>query len=927
MPPIGAIIAAISSSIAAAFTWAAVKTFLVKLLVSFALSALSAAIARKKMKDQRPPGIATEVTTQGGNNPQSFIIGRYATAGNEVIPLNSHGKVGETPRAFLNYIIDVSDIPVEGLNRIVVNDDYAIISDVINPDYGRRLDGVAGGKGWIKFYDGTQTAADPMLLSKYGSDPDRPVTADMIGTGVAYAICTFQYDRELFNSPPRVMFEVNGIKLYDPRKDGSVGGTGAHRWNNRATWEFTTNPVVMIYNILRGITFPDGRKWGGEATAADLPLGNWFTAMNVCDEDINTDVGVQKRYRAGYEVKVDDTPADIIDEFLKACSGRLYESGGVWKIRAGGPSLPVKFITDEDLLISESTNYLPFASLGETYNAVHASYPDPSQLYAVKDAPPRYNATWEQDDGDRRLVAEVSLPSVPYPQQVQRLMRAWIEEERRFRRHNLFLPPDAAILEPLDTVAWTSAANGYTTKLFEVSTKSEEFMTMKQGLLLREVDSGDYNWVPEYEVPVEYPNLGLTLPPAQSVEGFGVNAFGIPDATGTQRRPAVRMSWTVAGLDDIAAIRFEIRLAADGVVVATPSTSNFSVGYFITEEGLMPATDYQIRAIYQTVGGRAVSWTGWIPVTTPALYITDGDFEEGVYKLFRDQDLYAIRDVALLPAAGLFVGEKVFLTTQSKLFQWTGTDWELTIAEPDSFIASDKIIANTITGGLLAASGIITSSAQIDDLVVTNAKIGNLAVDTLKIANASVTQMTFARRSGISLTTRNTWLNGFSAFSSDGYNIFSAATESGFVPGDNFLVDFSWGGTVAGFTSYPATGHTFIMLFRLCYDGRPLPTSLTDFEDVHANDFSVSSTPAARYSFQRARTIAGVTGFRQPIIVSQIEDLVIGGRISMAFQILPSFVPKNRPLYFRPEIMFNGASFPAAMDINSLTASIVRYRK
>ncbi len=35
-------------------------------------------------------------------------------------------------------------------------------------------------------------------------------------------------------------------------------------------------------------------------------------------------------------------------------------------------------------------------------------------------------------------------------------------------QHRVPLPPDALILEPLDTVAWTSQRHGYVAKLFEV---------------------------------------------------------------------------------------------------------------------------------------------------------------------------------------------------------------------------------------------------------------------------------------------------------------------------------------------------------------------------------------------------------------------------------------------------------------------------
>ena len=174
--------------------------------------------------------------------------------------------------------------------------------------------------------------------------------------------------------------------------------------------------------------------------------------------------------------------------------------------------------------------------------------------------------------------------------------------------------------------------------------------------------------------------------------------------------------------------------------------------------------------------GNASAFTAGVSGTTT--YLDDADFANGVYQLFKDQGLYAIEDVSSLPASGSFTGEKVFNTTDGKLYSWTGSAWDATVADvgagsitateiqdgaistpklaANSVIASkilggtitgDKISANTITGGLIAASGIITNSAQINDAVVTNAKIGNLAVSTAKIGNNMVTFPQFAQGS------------------------------------------------------------------------------------------------------------------------------------------------------------------------------------
>ena len=122
------------------------------------------------------------------------------------------------------------------------------------------------------------------------------------------------------------------------RKDCSVGGAGSHRWNDPATYEHSTNPAVMAYNILRGIDLPNGDVWGGEADVEDLPVSVWAAAMNECDIDVpRAEGGTEPQYRAGFEVFLDQEPAAILDKLLAACSGEVVEDGGTRHVRVGPP--------------------------------------------------------------------------------------------------------------------------------------------------------------------------------------------------------------------------------------------------------------------------------------------------------------------------------------------------------------------------------------------------------------------------------------------------------------------------------------------------------------------------------------------------------------------------------------------------------------
>lgn len=618
--PVAAAIAAINAFAASS----ALAAFVVRLGVSLALSALASAL-QKKPDQPRRPGIKTDTTTTGGSNPQTFILGTYATAGNMVAPPYSHPNSGDVPNRWLTYVVDVSDMPGVQFSRLIVAGKY--VTDLQAHSGTHQQEGMFGEGGnpnlFLTWHDGTQTAADAYMMANYASHPERPWSADMVGTGVAYAVVTFKYNRKLFNSLPGVRFEVKGLPLYDPRLDSTVGGAGAQRWADPATWAFTDNPMVMIYNILRGITLPDGSRWGGQVPAEDLPLDAWFAAMNECDVAVPLNGGgTQKQYRAGLEVSVDQTPAGVIDELLKACSGEITEMGGVYKPRVGPPGLPVYFITDDDIVADQSQSLAPYPGLDGVHNAIHATYPHPESLWETRDAPPRYNAAWEAEDGGRQLVAQVDLPAVPYGLQVQRLMKAWIEDERRFRRHGLTLPPDAAVLEPLDTLAWTSAREGYTSKVFEVGEVTDDLATCLQTISMREREAGDFAWTPAAdEIDLEHPSAAPVLPAERVLAGVALVSQSLLDGAANARRPGLALSWDTTDLLPDDAVEYRLQLS-DGTPVAA-GVAPAAEGQVILSGGVLPATAYRAQARLLTrLGG---TWSAWASATTDDVRMAAAD--------------------------------------------------------------------------------------------------------------------------------------------------------------------------------------------------------------------------------------------------------------------------------------------------------------
>lgn len=596
-----------------------VKNTVLKLALSVAASLAISLLQKQK---SRSSGIKIESTLNGGTNPRTIIAGLYATAGSNVTPPMSYGSAKKTPNANLVKIIALADVPIDGLSRVIINGEYVPLGG--GPTH-YTFGGKYAGKGNLRFFDGRQLTADSTTVAALYNYPNRPWTNQRVGLGVAYAVVTFFYDQELYKGEPEVRFEVRGMRFYDVRKDSTAGGSGSHRWDNPSTWEFTTNNVVIIYNILRGITLAGGAYYGGNCTADQLPVANWAAAMNICDTNVSISEGVVKKYQGGYEWSVDDQPADVIEEFLKGCAGEIVENGGVYKIRVGGPGLPVLFITDDDWLITEEEELDPFPGIHGSVNTVRAVYPHPDELWQQHDAPTVFNQNYIDMDEGQELIADLSLPAVPYPNQVQRLMYAWLEDDRRWRRHTGVLSHKAFALEPLDVISWSSAYNGYSDKLFDTSAAGVNFYNLQVSIAIREVDPSDYDWDPSFELPDPVADGGWALPESQAVEDFAVQAWTVKDADSDDRRPAIRVTWAADGADDATAIRIVVRIPGTEDIVSDQTVATIGSPELIISEGILPSTTYEVRGRY--VVERPTLWTSWFGITTGNVLLGPKDFD------------------------------------------------------------------------------------------------------------------------------------------------------------------------------------------------------------------------------------------------------------------------------------------------------------
>jgi len=619
--------------------------FLVNLLIGIALNLAATVVQLIFAQDQKEQQSGIKGTIQkGGDNPLAFIMGFFATPG-QFEYAGTWGTIDETPNSFYTIVISLSDLPVSANTGVFVNDERVTLGPTPHSLYGYPvIEYKKKGKDylWIKFYDGTQTVADDYLLEKFTSGTDRPWDSSMIGKGTSYAIATARVNRELFSGLPEFNFELQGIKLYDVRKDTTAGGSGSHRLNDPATWEYSDNPIVGVYNLLLGLYYDGDWFYGPQnTTQSQLPYANWAAQMDKCDAPIDlSEGGTEKRFRFGYEVLVSDEPQAVIGELLKACEGRIAVIGGFYKVLVGEPDSPVRSITDEEILISESQTYEPFPGLEDTFNGVTATYPEPDEGWNMKEAPSRYDAALELEDNGNRLPFDTQYKAVPFARQVQRNMEMSLLETRRFRKHSFTGKADWWEYEPLDTFAWDSTRNGYTDKQFLI-TVIDDAPNANQIIGSQEIDPTDYDWSPTDEIEYETVPITINRPNAQPIVGWSVAPYTLLDEDGDARRPGILLSYA-AELDDVRAVRVQVRVAGqtslvfDGEVpydttITDPLITNPIIGDF-----LAPNVNYEVRGIFVPYSSRATLWSNedddgtlgpWLGVTTPNILLGAKDID------------------------------------------------------------------------------------------------------------------------------------------------------------------------------------------------------------------------------------------------------------------------------------------------------------
>ncbi|MCU0892112.1 MAG: phage tail protein [Sandarakinorhabdus sp.] len=289
-----------------------------------------------------------------------------------------------------------------------------------------------------------------------------------------------------------------GMPVYDPRRDSTVpGGSGAHRADNPATWQYADgaaqigrNPALQALAVLLGWRINGIVSVGVGLAPARLPMAKWAAAANICDELVSDGfISTEPRYRHDRAFQDSDDPLAIIEEIFKSCNGELIDEGGTLSPRlAINDLVPVLTLTDSDLV--GGMEWTPVPPVQQQYTLVRGRYMQREALYELADLP---EVVINRPSAVPRPLT-VELPGVTSFTQGQRVLRQVARRQLFQGTLQIRVGVRGLLLRQNDVFALSSNVRGWPAKLFRVR---------RRGLAIEANQDGAYQMIVNIEAREE----------------------------------------------------------------------------------------------------------------------------------------------------------------------------------------------------------------------------------------------------------------------------------------------------------------------------------------------------------------------------------------------------------------------------------------
>lgn len=424
--------------------------------------------------------------------PRKIVLGRTA------MPADIRYYEGSGPdERVIEYIIAVAAHKVREISELWIEDELAWSqSGGIAPQFLHYLGVEAYTEGRA---DNTRAINGG---ARWGSD-DRL-------TGCAYLyvrvnrLGTTEKDQSPFANglPGRVTIVGEGMPMYDPRFDSTVGGSGTMRIADQNTWGPSSgNPIIQSLNVLLGWRINGKLSVGGGLPSKYINLDSAMTAANACDEDIVlSGGGTQPRYRTAGTFSTDDAPMNIVGALLAGCAGDLLDSDGQLSFLIKTNTLAVPAVTFDDNDVLTAGRWDAMGGQTNLPNIIAGNFTDPSPRSLYQPVPYR-SVKLPSEDGIERT-APLDFGLVENGPQSERLAKQTLQ---RMQYPGLFSAEYnmKGMAAKVGSIVWQSySPRAWVNKPFRVVSQKPS-RSGRIALILREEHEAIYAWQAEDSAPVQ----------------------------------------------------------------------------------------------------------------------------------------------------------------------------------------------------------------------------------------------------------------------------------------------------------------------------------------------------------------------------------------------------------------------------------------
>ncbi|TKV43182.1 hypothetical protein A0U87_01985 [Sphingobium sp. MP9-4] len=572
--------------------------------------AISAAMAIATTLFVKPPSLSQSMAERLNSSinptaPRKIIFGRTA-AGNDIRFFEEH-DLPSTKKDGYSQIVALASHRIHALRSWYVEEQLTWAGSIT----GKYRAGV---RSFCAVLEGTSTNGSAIGSGQYW-------TSTATFTGCAYAAITFKLDGDVWESglPSKTTFVVDGCPLYDPRRDSSNGGTGAHRIANQATWSFYDgsveigrNPALALATYLTGYRINGKLVWGMGVPSDRIDWDNFRDYANLCEERVALQDGTTvQRYTADGSFSTADSHETIILALTAAMgSCKLTDVGGRYTIIGGfddtlGPT--VDFTADHLVAAPGSPapySWIPVPPARETYNIARGRFSDPNNQYQLSD----WGAieTDALNDGVPRTMT-IDLGLVSRAETCQRIAKQFLLREAKTPGvFSATFGPLAFAATVGSLVTLSLPQEGWNRKLFRVLEQTENHDLLFQ-MVLREESSEIYAWDREEKpLPASIRPPGYDPSATISPEGMAVTSQTLKGADGYPVSE-ITVTWTAENSGRVRGVQIESKPSTTSSWTEQAARHAASAGTF-TFTSNVPAAVINVRLRYRMDSGVYSAW-------------------------------------------------------------------------------------------------------------------------------------------------------------------------------------------------------------------------------------------------------------------------------------------------------------------------------